>query len=85
MKSARGYPGSASSRRATVPREAPGWSSLLGMGSVVALFVVGGLALGWLADRFLQTFPILALIGLALGIAGACRYTYVEFRRYLED
>lgn len=65
--------------------DAPGWSSLLTMGTVVAGLLVAGLALGWLADDLLQTFPIFALVGLVLGIAGACRYTYVEFRRFLKD
>jgi F0F1-type ATP synthase assembly protein I len=55
------------------------------MGTVVAGLLVAGLALGWLADDLLQTFPIFALVGLVLGIAGACRYTYVEFRRFLKD
>jgi F0F1-type ATP synthase assembly protein I len=60
----------------------PGWISLLGLGAVSALILVIGLALGWLADKPLHTFPILTFVGLAAGIAGAARYTYLEIRKY---
>jgi Putative F0F1-ATPase subunit Ca2+/Mg2+ transporter len=60
----------------------PGWISLLGLGATSALIFVSGLALGWLADKPLHTFPILTFVGLVLGIAGAGRYAYLEIRKY---
>lgn len=66
-------------------RGTPGWSSLLGLGAVTALLLVIGLALGWLADKFLHTLPIFTLVGLVLGIALAGRYTYVEIRKIFTD
>lgn len=66
-------------------RDAPEWTTLLGIGIVTALLVAGGLALGWLIDRLLHTSPILALVGLALGIAGGISYTIVQFRSILKE
>ena len=43
------------------------------------------LRLGWVADRYLHTLPVFTLVGLALGIVSAGRYTYVEFRRFVRD
>lgn len=61
-----------------------GWSTLLGMGSVVAAVLLVGLGLGWLADSFAHTEPIFLLVGLLIGIAGAVIYTVVAFRKYLK-
>jgi len=55
------------------------------MGAALALLLVAGLAAGWAVDRFLHTLPIFTLVGLVLGIAGAARYTYVEFRKFYKD
>ena len=66
-------------------RDAPGWSTFLGMGTVTAVIFAAGLALGWFADKFLHTFPILALVGLTLGIVGGICYTVVQFRTFLKD
>jgi len=55
------------------------------MGAVTALLLVAGLAAGWAADRFLHTLPIFTLIGLVIGVAGAARYTYVEFHKFYKD
>ena len=68
-----------------VARDAPGWSTLLGMGTVTAVVFAAGLALGWFADQLLHTFPIFALVGLTLGIAGGISYTVVQFRSFLKD
>lgn len=57
--------------------------TLLGLGSTAMVLVVGGMALGWFVDSRLGSFPLVALIGLALGIIGACLYTYRQFRRLL--
>jgi F0F1-type ATP synthase assembly protein I len=68
-----------------VTREPPGLASLLGLGTVTALLLVIGFGLGWFVDRLLHTFPIFAFIGLALGIAGAGRYTYLKIRQIFFD
>jgi F0F1-type ATP synthase assembly protein I len=66
-------------------RQTPGLSTLLGIGGVIALCLVAGMALGWLADSLLHTFPAFVLIGLAIGIVGGCWYTYAEMRTFLND
>jgi ABC-type xylose transport system permease subunit len=68
-----------------VARQTPSLSTLLGIGGVVALCLIAGMGLGWLADSRLHTFPALVLAGLALGIAGGCWYTYAEIRTFLND
>lgn len=68
-----------------VARDAPGWSTLLGMGTAIAAMFAAGLALGWFADKVLHTFPIFALVGLTLGIAAGISYTVVQFRSFLKD
>lgn len=55
------------------------------MGLVIALLLVGALGLGWLADSVLNTLPVFTLVGLALGIVLAGRYTFVEFRKFFRD
>ena len=67
-----------------MPDESLGWSTLLGMGAVIAAQLVAGLALGWLVDALAGTTPIFLLVGLLLGLAGATSYTIVEFRKYLK-
>lgn len=61
------------------------WSTLLGMGAVIAAELVAGLGLGWLVDSIAGTAPIFLLIGLLLGIAAAVSYTVTEFRKYLKN
>lgn len=66
-------------------RDAPGWSTLLGMGVVVALLFGSGLALGWYLDSVLHTSPILAIVGLALGLAAGVYYSIVQFRTFMKE
>ncbi|MGI8666329.1 MAG: AtpZ/AtpI family protein [Jatrophihabitans sp.] len=61
------------------------WSSLLSLGIVSALTVVAGFGLGWWADGLLHTFPIMVLVGIALGVAGAVSYTFVRIRSFLKE
>lgn len=68
-----------------MPEEPLGWSTLLGMGAVVAAELVAGLALGWLVDRLAGTTPVFLLVGVLLGIGAAVSYTVVEFRKYLRN
>lgn len=72
-------------RAVAVPGEPLGWSTLLGMGAVVAAELVAGLVLGWLVDRLAGTTPVFLLVGVLLGIAAAVSYTVVEFRKYLRS
>jgi F0F1-type ATP synthase assembly protein I len=68
-----------------VAREYPGWSTLLGIGSVSAGSMAAGFLLGWWLDGVLGTSPILVSIGLALGLVGGVCYTVVQFRLLLKD
>jgi F0F1-type ATP synthase assembly protein I len=61
------------------------WSSLLGIGAVVAGVLVAGLAVGWWVDGLLDTSPIFVLVGIALGIAGGIWHTVVRLRSYLKN
>ena len=64
------------------------WSGM-GTGWSITSTMIGGIAaiggLGFLLDRGLNTYPVFILVGLVLGIAVACRYTYGEFRKSLDD
>ena len=46
----------------------PQLGDLLSMGMTLALCVVVGFGLGWLGDLATGTFPLIAMIGLALGV-----------------
>lgn len=66
-------------------QDGPAWTDLVGMGTVAAAIFVVGLVAGWMCDLVFHTFPVLIFVGLALGIAGASRYMYVEFRKHMND
>jgi F0F1-type ATP synthase assembly protein I len=68
-----------------VAREAPGWSTLLGIGTASAAAVGAGVLLGWWLDGFFDTSPILLLIGIALGIVGGGYYTVVQIKPFLDN
>jgi F0F1-type ATP synthase assembly protein I len=55
------------------------------MGGALALLLVAGLAVGWVIDKYAHTLPIFTLVGLAVGIAAAARYAYVEFHKFYRD
>jgi F0F1-type ATP synthase assembly protein I len=61
------------------------WSGLLSLGLAAALMVVVGFALGWWADRLLNTFPIMVLVGIGLGIAASVSFSYVRIRSFLRE
>ena len=52
------------------------------MGMTLALCVVVGFGLGWLGDLATGTFPLIAMIGLALGVVVAAFYVVKMFKRY---
>jgi F0F1-type ATP synthase assembly protein I len=60
----------------------PALGDLLSMGLTLALCVVIGFGLGWLGDLLTGTFPLIAMIGLALGVAVAALYVVKQFKRY---
>lgn len=61
----------------------PQLGDLLSMGVSLAGCLAVGFGLGWLGDRAFGTFPVVTLLGLALGIAAACGYAYELFQRYM--
>ncbi len=60
----------------------PGLGDLLSLGVTLASCLVVGFGLGWLADLPGETFPLFALVGLALGVAAACLSFYKTFKKY---
>ncbi len=60
----------------------PELGDLLSMGLTLALCVVIGFGLGWLGDLATGTFPLIAMIGLALGVVLATVYVVKQFKRY---
>jgi F0F1-type ATP synthase assembly protein I len=65
-----------------VASNGPQLGDLLSMGMTLALCVVVGFGLGWLGDLATGTFPLIAMIGLALGVAAAAVYVVKQFKRY---
>ena len=61
------------------------WSGLLSLGAVSACMVVIGFGLGWWLDGALHTSPILAVVGIAVGLLAASGYTVVRVRSYLRE
>jgi F0F1-type ATP synthase assembly protein I len=66
-------------------RESLGLSNLLGLGTVFAVLLGAGIALGWWLDSALGTSPTMVLIGIALGLAGGVCYTVVQIRPFLKE
>jgi F0F1-type ATP synthase assembly protein I len=60
----------------------PELGDLLSMGLTLALCVIIGFGLGWLGDLVTGTFPLLAMVGLALGVVMAAVYVVKQFKRY---
>jgi F0F1-type ATP synthase assembly protein I len=60
----------------------PELGDLLSMGLTLALCVVIGFGLGWLLDLPFRTFPVFAMVGLALGVVAASTYVYKQFKRF---
>lgn len=60
----------------------PELGDLLSLGLTLAGCLVIGYGIGWGVDQLAGSFPVFALIGIALGIAGACIYFYKMFKRY---
>jgi F0F1-type ATP synthase assembly protein I len=65
-----------------VASSGPRLGDLLSMGMTLALCVVVGFGLGWLGDLATGTFPLIAMVGLALGVVVAAVYVVKIFKRY---
>ena len=65
-----------------VASNGPQLGDLLSMGMTLALCVVIGFGLGWLGDLATGTFPLIAMVGLALGVVAAAFYVVKMFKRY---
>jgi F0F1-type ATP synthase assembly protein I len=65
-----------------VAGDGPELGDLLSMGLTLALCVIIGFGLGWLGDLATGTFPLLAMVGLALGVVLATVYVVKQFKRY---
>jgi len=63
----------------------PDLSTLLGFGVALAALLVVSLGLGWLIDTVLNSLPIFTFVGLALGVAGASIYVYVQFKKFFKE
>ncbi len=68
--------------RLSVDSGGPGLADLLTMSVTLGLYLALGFGLGWLLDLPFGSFPVVALLGLVLGIAGACRYFYKQSQRF---
>jgi F0F1-type ATP synthase assembly protein I len=64
---------------------APGLVQLLQIGAVCGLCIGAGVFAGVLLDRALDSSPLLAFIGLAVGILGAGAGSYSVIRPYLAN
>jgi Putative F0F1-ATPase subunit Ca2+/Mg2+ transporter len=60
-----------------------GGRDLIGLGSLVAGAVIGGLLVGLLIDRQAGTEPAFALVGIGVGIAGGVFGFWARVRRAL--
>ena len=57
--------------------------ALAGIGMLNAVAAVGGCALGWLVDSWLDTTPVFILLGLVLGLVCGVLATWREVSDYL--
>jgi F0F1-type ATP synthase assembly protein I len=68
-----------------VSGKSPNLRDFVGMGSVLAGQVAGGLVLGWLVDKGLHTLPVFTLVGLAAGLVAAAFYLYSVYQKFSKD
>ena len=65
--------------------DGPDLATLIGLGAVTAAILLVGLGVGWLVDEVVDALPAFTLLGLALGIVGACIYIYGQFVKFLKE
>lgn len=56
---------------------------LVTLGATSVGCLVGGLVIGLVLDRRLDSLPLYTLIGLAVGLVLACSISYVRIRQFL--
>ncbi|MCA1682682.1 MAG: AtpZ/AtpI family protein [Actinobacteria bacterium] len=56
---------------------------LVTLGATTLGCLVGGLVIGLVLDKHLDTLPLYTLVGLALGLVCGCGVTYVRVRQFL--
>jgi F0F1-type ATP synthase assembly protein I len=66
-------------------RTAPGVGELLQIGAMCGLCIGAGAVAGIFLDRALGTSPLLALLGVAIGILGAATGSYYVIRPFVTD
>jgi F0F1-type ATP synthase assembly protein I len=66
-------------------RRTLGWTNLLGLGTVTAVLLGAGIALGWWLDSVWGTSPTMVVVGIALGLAGGVCYSVVQIRPFLKE
>lgn len=71
------------------PAGSSGLFSLLGTASTMGLHMVSGpivgCALGWLADKWFDSWPVGAAVGLLLGVAAGFRNVWVDARYLIRE
>jgi F0F1-type ATP synthase assembly protein I len=55
------------------------------MGTVTAVLLGAGIALGWWLDSAWGTSPTMVVVGIALGLAGGVCYSVVQIRPFLKE
>lgn len=66
-----------------IPAPTFGGRDLIGLGGFLAGAVIGGMVLGLFLDRQFDTTPVLALVGIALGIGLGAFGFWARVRRAL--
>lgn len=61
------------------------FADVLTFGWVLPAAIGAGAGVGWLADRFLKTFPVLTIVFGLLGAAAGLRQIYAEFIAISKD
>ena len=61
------------------------WMGILRIGWIAVGCIVGGFALGYLVDRWLNTWPVFMLVLMLLGIVGGFYKAYREIMKMTEN
>lgn len=67
------------------PGGGPQMSELVGLGLAITALLLVFPGLGWLLDSVLDSFPAFVLVGFAIGIGAAGTYTYLQFKKFMQQ